>query len=161
MSCWIGSSCKYLIVSRVHFPDVISYDSDMRDNIGLTPAVHAHLGWGIPISTNAHEKSSRHDFEKACRRWAYYQSDPLGYFAALEAHESDGGSSEDDIFGSPPRSNRMNGNGHGSGSGFGKLIKSRMSATSFGSGADWEPDLPPTERLSRTLRVLVAWKSKS
>ena len=135
----------------------------MRDNIGLTPAVHTHLGWGIPISTNANDKSPRHEFEKACRKWAYYQSDPIGYFAALEAHESDGGSSEDDVFGLPPHNhnNRPNGFGHGSGSGIGKLIKSRFSSVSLGSGSDWEPDLPPTERLSRTLRVLVAWKSKS
>lgn len=131
-------------------------NSDMRDNIGLTPAVHTHLGWGIPISTNAHEKSSRHEFDKACRRWAYYQSDPIGYFVALEVHESDGGSSEDDVFGMGlPRTNVSNGLG------LGKLMRSRMSATSLGSGAGWEPDLPPTERLSRTLRVLVAWKAKS
>lgn len=125
----------------------------MQDHIGLSPAVHAHLGWGMPVTTKAqHDKSPRYEFDKAWRKWAYYQADPNGYFAAMKATESDGGSSEDDMFGTPQT------NGHVSG--FGKAAKPRASSLLSGNGLEWEPDLPPTERLSRTLRVLVAWKSK-
>ncbi|CAL1712725.1 unnamed protein product [Somion occarium] len=132
------------------------FEFDMRDHIGLAPAVRTQLGWAMPVPMNTRDKSSRHEFDKLCREWAQYQNDPVAYFASLQPPASDNGgisSSDDDVI-----ARTLGIHGGRSSNERERTKRSRGSSTTE-QRVDWEPEVPPTERLSRTLRVLVAWKA--
>ncbi|KAI0081651.1 hypothetical protein K474DRAFT_1258092 [Panus rudis PR-1116 ss-1] len=151
------------------------FQFDMRDHIGLGSAVQKYMGWMMPTSIPPRD-DARHEFDKACREWASYIKDPAAYFRAM-AYPSRANGSAVPLLPQVINSHSNGADGMDSAplspltpsspSAFSPLAdrwppndsgESNRTRSSDGDDVSFPDETDPSERLSRTFRVLVAWK---
>ncbi|KAI0923210.1 hypothetical protein AcV7_005787 [Taiwanofungus camphoratus] len=148
-----------LEMTRSDFDDLLTrFELDMQDCMGFATVVETRLGWG-PVAPSRTQQ--RKDFDAMCVAWAQYQDE------LRSAHEPDAPESPAAASLVPRSTARNTGDGDETvrPRKVSDLLKENLSRSQLSQDDDGPPPLrrvnptPPSQRLSRTVRVWAALKA--
>ncbi|GLB38376.1 hypothetical protein LshimejAT787_0502410 [Lyophyllum shimeji] len=149
-----------LDLTRDDFDGLLSkFEMDMRDKCALGPALEERFSWSV---VESQASSERKIFETACEKWDKWELEQLAAAATpSEISPSHTGNHRHPLSGahatphpSPATLHFTETHDQGHGRHIAQTNKKRRLSTSSGSTL-----LPPTRRMSRAVRVFVAWKA--